>query len=323
MITPDFQLKNKLLCMSIPQEQYERMIDYFEGRLSTENEVTFLNEVVGDAELRKEFNMELLLRHRQFTDEDETEETSHGPEPFEPADTHIQSVKEAWKVADKEDPQKSTPVIRMKQALQIAAMLVVVIGAALVYILYFKDKPALVIKDRPAKRDTARLTKKDTLPSAKPADRLLAENNDLSYKIYKEFYKKYAGTEEDPIQVSKFLYAYNSGRYDEVIGATEKELSNKGGAANTPALKTYLDFYQGISYLHLHKSKQAITKFREVVRRSPEKDHVYGDATWYLALACLQDNNVTDARYFLRRLADSKTNSSYKKKANDVLKLLQ
>ena len=308
--------------MSIPQEQYDRLIAYFEGKLSAEEEISFLHEVKEDEALQKEFDWELLLRYQHFEEPDEADKSEHA-DPFEPAGAHTGRVKEAWKQAAANDPLPPVRIIRPGRFTVAAAILVLALGAALFYIFYIKKPaPEIVHRDPPVKPDRGRIYKKDPSLPEKNA-RILAQNDDRAEKVYKQYYKKYRGSEEDPIQVSKFLYAYNEGRYDEVIKGTAKELLSKGTDANTPALKNYLGFYQGISYLHTKKTAPAINKLREVTSHTSSTDQLYYDASWYLAMAYLQDGNLTDATAVLQQLADSKINMGYKKEASSVLKALR
>ncbi|MBE7170171.1 MAG: hypothetical protein INR73_06255 [Williamsia sp.] len=310
--------------MSIPQEKQEKLIAYFEGKLSAEEEISFLQEVENDEALQKEFDWELLLRYEQFN-ELNTIAHQDQAEEFEPADAHIDRIKEAWKQGGTQEGsvQPASPVVRLRRFTVAAAIFVLALGAALFYLLYFKKQtPDVVHREPPVKHDSGRIHEEKMLPDPGNRERVLAENSERAEKAYKKYYRKYTGSEEDPVQASKYLYAYNESRYDDVINGTAKELISKG--ANTPnsTLEAYLNFYQGISYLHTKKSAPAITKLREVLGQVSSKNQLYYDASWYLAMAYLQGGTPADASQLLQQLADSKRNTSYKKRAAAILKSL-
>lgn len=298
------------------------MIAYFEGRLSVEEEINFLNKVADDEDLQKEFDWEMMLRFKEYYNDDNIS-SEEMPFHFISADEHLLQVKAALEHAGKEKLQKkTTPVLRMK-TMAIAASMIFIIGCTLLYFFYFKENPpAVVNQDGSIQTDTGQIFKKEPPSLSTNEGQLLAVKNNNAKKLFKQFYRKYSGTEDDPIEVSKYLYAYNEGNYDDVIRAKPDELASKGGNEDTGILKNYYIFYQGASYLHLTNSKSAIEKFQEVRHYTSEKEQLYYDATWYLAMAYIQNNNLKEAGTLLQQLAATKANLTYKRKAGEILKLM-
>ena len=308
--------------MNISQEQQERLTAYFEGKLSADDEISFLHEVKDNEALQKEFDWELLLRYQQFKELHQADEQDQ-PEEFEPADAHIERIREAWKQAGIPPSSPPAPVVWLRRSAIAAAVFILALAASVFYIFYYsKQSSDLVRRPQTVQPDSGQRQEEKRLPVLENKDRILAGNKDKAEKAYRQYYKKYGGSEEDPIQVSKFLYAYNEGRYDEVLNGTPKDLSNKGTNTNASLLKAYLNFYQGISYLHTKKSMPAITKLREVLGQTSLHNQLYYDASWYLAMAYLQSGNLTDASGLLKQLEAGKANTSYKKKAGAIIKIL-
>ena len=90
--------------------------------------------------------------------------------------------------------------------------------------------------------------------------------------------------------------AYESGDFK---GAADsfQEIS-KGAQTN------YLNFYLGMSYLHLNQLKQAKTYFTKTING---KNDFVDEANWYMALVALKEKNTASAKQYLMQLtaADS------------------
>ena len=135
---------------------------------------------------------------------------------------------------------------------------------------------------------------------------------DENFKVYPNEYtssEKFKDTNSLAIIAMKY---YTLGNYQFAMETFQKYESE-------PADDGYYNLYLGICYYKIGYTSIAIIHFEESI----ESFKMFNDkcvAKWYMALALLKSNRVNEATVILKQLIDH--NSTYKKKAQDILKTL-
>ena len=139
-------------------------------------------------------------------------------------------------------------------------------------------------------------------------DSIITEN----FKIYPNLYTSpdsFTDTTSLALPAMKF---YTLGNYQmamETFQKFEPQIEDDG----------YYNLYLGISYFKVGYTNIAIGHLNE----SAESFKMFNEKTtarWYMALALLKVNRIPEAKVILEQMVDQ--NSEYKKKSQDILKLL-
>ena len=133
-----------------------------------------------------------------------------------------------------------------------------------------------------------------------------------NFKVYPNFYTSSDSfTDTSSLALTAMKY-YTLGNYQiamETFRKYEPEPRDDG----------YYNLYAGICFFKCGYTNVAIRHFDESV----ESFNMFNDKTvarWYMALAMLKVNRVADAKEILLQLVNQ--NTTYKKKAQDILKAL-
>ncbi|MGD1848721.1 MAG: tetratricopeptide repeat protein [Salibacteraceae bacterium] len=123
-------------------------------------------------------------------------------------------------------------------------------------------------------------------------------SNEALFAAYYEPYPAYItqrsadSAQTDPVKIG--LALYEKGDY----AAAKKQLEQVAGAPGQQAI-----FYRGICALELGESTAAVPLFEQVIA---DADNFYVEqATWYLALAYLQEGQVEAAKQQLKKILES------------------
>ncbi|MEM7375526.1 MAG: tetratricopeptide repeat protein [Bacteroidota bacterium] len=101
----------------------------------------------------------------------------------------------------------------------------------------------------------------------------------------------------DSLAWEKALRMYERGDYQQSV-----ELLEPFSSIDTFAYRSFASFYQGLAYLHLSQSQEAIARFERVERPGLYTEQV----DWYIALAYLQAEDIEGARAALQKIVDQK-----------------
>lgn len=105
--------------------------------------------------------------------------------------------------------------------------------------------------------------------------------------------------------------AYSNRNYPEAISLFEDILAQSE--------ETIVWFYLGNAYLTQEQTEQAIAAFQQFLEADPESI-LYPQATWFLALAYLKNDQLEPAKQLLNKLAEM--DSSYSERAKKLLNSL-
>ena len=135
-------------------------------------------------------------------------------------------------------------------------------------------------------------------------------------EVYEDFYQPYYNVlstgERGPDQAElDAVGLYEQGRYQEALEVFEQQIVEEPD-------NSALIFYQGLNYLALEQSDQAIGNLQAVIDQSGGV--LTQPAQWYLGLAYLQKGDLENARsVFETLLAES---GAYQQEASDILQKL-
>jgi hypothetical protein len=279
-----------------------RIADYLDNRMTPVEEEAFMQELGENAELRRQYEDELLMQGLVGNRE--------GGEHREGAVVR--------------------PMFRRYRLVAAASVAIIAIAGILIYnsgsrkmgtpgsVVLAIPKGALdspiaappVVKGTPATAGQA-----DTSNGQLPQ---LADNAKAG-KAYQRFYKPYSST-NDPVQVSLYYQDYKQARYDELLKATDIDASVRelGSGDKEGVVIQYLHLYKGLAYLATDQPGNAIPQFDLVLRAAVKGGSPYYEAQWYAALAALKINDVSKAAAIARQIIQS--DSPYKGRAGDLLR---
>ncbi len=304
------------------EEHALKIANYLENKMSPEEEEAFMLELSSDDDLRQQFEDELaisaILKNESGNKNEEADIF------LQSADDHIKMIETAL---EKKQEGKA-PVINMFMRYRnIAAIFLVVVSAAVIYLMISK-KNNREISQTQTQIDTSDKSHQPIIASndssKKHSDSVSQKNNILAFQqttdsIYKKFYKAYSGN-NDPVEVSYYRDKYKSGKYSEVIAATDKDIQTMGADDKSKSLQNYLKLYKGLSYLNEKKFSNAIQEFNIVLQSAAKKSDLYYDAQWYSVLSLLKENDIKSASEISNKISES--SSPYKNRADQLSKEL-
>jgi hypothetical protein len=314
--------------METNKDQFEmELTDFFEHKLSDEAALAFLEKVAADDALSIAFNTELYLRCGQEEEELEGQgvQFMETEDEFESAEQHLATVKNLLeagkgKTATSRPGAKVRPMYR--RATAVAAAIVALLGIGILLYLVTDKKPtgestvkAPVIQWHFDGRDTAQLSiaghGHDTAGN-EPLARLLFD------KLRKE---KYTAGDEDPVEASNHLYAYEQGRYRYLVNLNNDFVTMGSGDKNERAL-LYAGFYKALGYIQLNKPSKALQLLLPLTKQAAQQQELHGAVLWYTGLSYLQMNDTVNAKTYWQRCSQIKQGREYPKKAANALKEL-
>jgi len=308
------------------EAQYATMLDYFEDKLSAEEEAAFMQEVNGSEIMQQEFHQELILRYGLDKESILNNLSGGQQDAFESPDKHIAGIK---KILEEKNPEEevtdkseeTVPVKKMfdDRLVKIAAAVILIIISGIVTYNLVKsyDKPSLV-KQQPniPKKDSLQENIDTVRKPNEPENVILADAGVL----YKQAYKDYRPGTDDPVEISYYLQEYIKGNYKEVTGATRNDYETRGISSDKN--EAYMQLYKGLSYLKAGSADSALFHLQSAEKKSQKIPHVQYNATWYIALTYLKKNDREKAKNVFRNIIHQEK-SPYHKEAETLLDQLQ
>lgn len=117
-----------------------------------------------------------------------------------------------------------------------------------------------------------------------------------------------------------FVY-YATGEYKKAIAAIDgggTGEATRGNDAFTPLTGFYASYYKALSLMHTNHTAAAIPLLQKAVQQSPVQ-MLTAKASWYLSLAYLKEEKITDATETLQTLIKNPEAGNYKDKAQKIL----
>ena len=259
--------------------------DYFDNKMSVEQEVAFMEQLGNNAELRQCYEDELTMRAI-----------------FGTGARQEQQLLEEAAVAPEDSKKKTTTIFRSfsRQAYAIAAVFVLVIAATAVYIIVNNNggKIVPIAQTHGNKIDSPA---KNIAVAPAPPDSVVAA------KAFAKVYKPYTSGESDPVEASEQYQQYKQGKYNDVLKATAGDVQVMGVEDDKNKPLVYLQLYKGLAYLAQNTPTKAIAQFGNVVKKAGKTDAAYYAAQWYTCLALLKQGEVHKADSTAKAITQTKS----------------
>ncbi len=270
-----------------PDERYDQLIaDYLDGKMTEEEEVAFMAEVSANAELRQRYEQQIDLGWQLQTEEEPAEQ----PASIRPA-----------------APPAPIPPTTLRWQYWAAAA-VLVLGAATYWLL---TKPA-------PQTDPIAKTNTDT-PAAAPNVVSTPPDSAATPNLFTRYYQRYAGSDRDPLVLSVVLQQYQQGKHQLVTDARPEDFQLMGSTTEEEQTSLYLRLYKALS--QLDKGEPAAAAELKQLAGQRMSPHVAATATWYAALAYLQQSDNAACQALLLQ-GSQLPDWPYKAKAEQLLSAL-
>ncbi len=296
--------------MKITDEQYNRINSYLNDLLSPEEEVAFMKELNESDELQREFDFELILRE-SLNPTLTIEQPEHDTHDVVPTAGSVAKLTGFWPL--------------YKKIISVAAVFILLASSLILYLTNKQNRP-IAINKYPVERKLT-LPKKDSGTIREPlrqdnnTGQIVIADNLSSAQAFKKYYSRYKGTEQDPVEVSRYFTAYYYDKnYNEVINATGSDYQTKGATDSLSAV--YVQFYKSLSWIETEKPAKGAEALKNLLKQTDTSQNIYHFIQWYLAMAYLKNNDITAAKNVLQTITIHKNASPYKSKAGQLLKEL-
>lgn len=285
-------LTKSINIMAITIELFEKMCDYFDGKLSLEEEKKFLEIVAKDPELKKEFEWEEEMIFNSVPSQQEELPIA--------SDAGIHDVEIPEYTTS--PPFYSTLRSMFNRKLAIAASLL--IGVTILTLLILRWSNFKFQKEKEIVKNDSTLIKKnnpDTTATVKEQIAIAA-----ALKLKKERvnnlgrHKPYLQS-ESPL-LGEVQVAYIKKEYAGTIKLSENITQLRGTEMDTANIKAYAAFYKGIAYLELDKDSIAIHILNDVVTKYKQFPVLVLEAQWNLCKAYYKTGKKEEALKLLQQL---------------------
>ncbi len=269
--------------MDKTEENQIKIANYLDNQMNAAEEEAFMMELTNDADLRRQYEEELMVATILNNDE-KNNQKQHEPAPVLPL----------WK----------------KYRL-IASIVLLIAAAGILYFVFHKDEstqPKIVSNQTDKSYDPSARKNQPSNPATNSPD-----------AIFNQFYKPYS-SENDPVELSNFYNDYKSKKYNSVIAAKESDYQTMGTDDKKDLLSHYLHFYKGLCWLEKNDAEKAIEEFNAASKSAPQNKSPYVDAQWWLVLALLKENEKEKAIVIAKKIVQS--DSQYKNEASKLLTAL-
>jgi hypothetical protein len=331
--------------MEISLEQYEKIQDYLEGRMTPGVEKNFLIEIETNSFLKENFKFEKELRQNLasildkkniFEKESAYNEADNN---FKDNDSIKNLIKKAAVEWEEENEKKvltgadniisanphlqKTKVINLPSWINIAVAACIIV--AIISLLWFIQKPSspgLVktnenpVLSKDSVNGISKTIPDDTIKNIKPP---LQKVNYAA--LFKKYYAKDTATLVMPELLAMVSEKYKNGDYSFREINLNKIPLTRGSSNDINSRQNILqlgNYYQGLSYIETNDDKKAIQKLQWVIENAGN-EKIKIKAQWYMALVYFKNNENKKAIPLLLSLSKNGTAGLYNKKARNIL----
>jgi hypothetical protein len=281
--------------MAMTIKLYETMCAYFDGKLTLEEEKSFLEMVDSDPELKKEFEWEEQLIYKTAFKEK--------PVPVIASDAGLLHVVPA-EAPPAREPVRLRPLF-YRRRWAIAAVMAGAIATGVAIWYNSKTQYGDEIKWVNWRLYWPRIdTSKQVLPNKPPgindqiAQQQKKQEKDKVINNSKPYEPDYDNT---PVEVSIVMNNYENEDYEAVLENTSKPITVRGNEADKKRIQAYATFYRGLAFLRLNRDSAAVLTFNGLLKQKAPAELVT-EIKWNLAKAYYKDGNKQAATAVLQQL---------------------
>jgi len=331
--------------MGIPLEQYEKIQDYLDGRMTPQQEKDFLILVKTDIFLKENLEFEkqsrqnlgsLLDKKNVFEKERAYNESNKNFGDDEAIKSLIKKAGSEWEEENKQILQpladnnifikrghKKAKVINLQSWIKIATAACIVI--AIISVIWFIRNPSskelvknhenpVIPKD--SINDIAKAIPNDSIKNIKP------HAHQINYAaLFKKYYAKDTAVTAMPELLAMIPEKYKNDDYSFREINLDKIPLTRGPSYDINSRQNVLQlghYYQGLSYIETNDDKKAIEKLQWVIE-NPGNAKTKVKAQWYIALICLKNGQNKKAHLLLFSLSKNESANPYNIKAQEIL----
>lgn len=283
------------------EDNEERIERYLEGKMSLEEEETFMQELNANEELRKQYEDELLISALLDDEKLETDEIKA-----------INTNRNTNDVDNRQEKKIPNVSFSRKYSLAIAAIAILIIATAVL----------LAVKTQnPVQQTTSINHTNKEQPSVIAGDSLKTQPSSnvpatlYASALYHKFYTPYVA-KDNPVEISAYYNDYKLKNYKNVLAASAGDYQVMGAEANQQSLNNYMHLYKGLSYLEINQAQKAIPQFDSLLTTTTSPSLRY-DAEWYKGLSYVKLNKIDSAVIVLSMTMHK--SSPYNDKAKELL----
>lgn len=296
--------------MAITVELYAKMCDYFDGKLSLEEEKNFLEMVANDPELKKEFEWEeeMIFNSVPLHQEEMAIASDAGLHDVEiPVDTTARPFYATLR-----------SIVNVKWA--VAALLI--IGFTIIAMLILKWNDFKSGKEI-VKSDSSLIKKNipDTTVVDIDADRIIIADLKLKKERVNNLGRHKPDLQLESPLLGEVQVAYTKKEYAGTIKLTENITQLRGTDLDSANIKGYAAFYKGIAQLELDKDSIAISTLNNVIAKYKQFPVLVQEAQWNLCKAYYKTGKNEEALKLLQPLV-SNPRFIFKPEGEKLLKMI-
>jgi hypothetical protein len=305
--------------MPISSELYEKMCSFFDGELSKEEEIAFLELVAKDPELKQEFEWEEQMMFNAYP--------RYKEEILIAADAGIGEVE----IPEKKIPRHTVPRVRNlysnKFAVAASLFIITVIALLLVFLSRKNDDAATGIAKMdtpvfsPSKLPFVKLLPPDTTVINKTTDYAAVSWEKQMNEVNKLGLHKPDIDTESPL-LGEVQQAFVNEEYANLIALADNTSQLRGVNSDSENIRRYAAFYKGIGLIQLNRDSAAIPVLQKIIRdkRTPYK--IVLEAKWNIARAYYKTRKKAEALAVIEFLL-AEPAFTFKKEAEKLLLMIK
>lgn len=331
--------------MEIPLEQYGKIQNYLDGRMTPQEEKDFLAEIENNISLKENFEFEKELRQNLGSILDKKnlfeKESAYNEadKDFNDTDFIKNLIKKAgseWEEENKEilhpvaeniidikRRQQKAKVINLQSwTIMTAAACIVIAIISLVWFIQRPSSPGLVkrnenpVSGKDSNNNIGKAIPNDTIKNINP------QTQKVNYAaLFKKYYTKDTANPAMPELLAMVSEKYKNGDYSFREINLDKVPLTRGSSNDINSRQNILQlghYYKGLSYIETNDDKKAIENLQWVIENA-NNEKIKIKARWYLALIYLKNDENKKAVPLLSSLSKNDTAAPYNKNAQDIL----
>ena len=305
------------------EQWFEKAIAYFNGTMTTEEAQLFEKETAGSAELSQ------LLQLWKDTDAEAAIYEQHKEDAAAFIATHQKLKKDFFYEQPIPTGTKEIAAGKLKFSIWKWIAAAAAITGIIFTLKMLWPSPEKSPPFAQHKTDSNNTNKIDSAITLTAEDKKKEKDTAQTGKVPATLYAQAFAPDNIPEDAAgplddAFVY-YAEAQYETAINAIDNagsKASTRGGDSFTPVTNFYALYYKALSMMSLENTAGAIPLLQQAVLKSPAAT-LKVKAQWYLALAYLKQEKISETAETLRLVTNNSAAGKYKSKAEKLLMALK
>jgi hypothetical protein len=305
--------------MPISSELYEKMCSFFDGELSKEDEIAFLELVAKDPELKKEFEWEEQMMFNAYP--------QYKEEVLIASDAGVEEVE----IPEKKIRHFPSPTVwallRNKFSVAASLFIIAVIALLLVFLSRKKEDAGTGIAKTsipvfsPPKLPLVKLLPPDTAVKNKIRDYAVVSWEREMKEVNKLGLHKPDINSESPL-LGEVQSAFIKEEYANLIALADNTSQLRGVNSDSENIRIYAAFYKGIGLIQLNRDSAAIPVLKKMIQGKRIPPTIVLEAKWNIARAYYKTRKKADAAKIIESLL-AEPGFTFKKEAEKLRSMIK